>query len=133
LLLVAVVFPYMLAWQLLWRPIGTFSDNRQNRQPAFSISPSPPPYNFYATAESSFVRPKLALISARIRIRVYGVGVVYSTSREMPSSIDLEPFRAEIERRLLSSDQSMSQIVKWLADDYSVEITQRTLERRCKT
>jgi len=52
---------------------------------------------------------------------------------EMPSSIDLEPFRVEIERRLLSSDQSMSQIVKWLTDDHSVEITQRTLEQRYKT
>jgi hypothetical protein len=47
-----------------------------------------------------------------------------------PTAIDLEPYRAAIEQRLLIDHQSHSEVVAWLEKE-GVTIAPRTLRRRC--
>ena len=48
-----------------------------------------------------------------------------------PPTIDLEPYRDEIERRLLQNHQGHAEVLAWLETE-GVTIAPRTLKRRCK-
>jgi hypothetical protein len=48
-----------------------------------------------------------------------------------PATIDLEPYRDEIERRLLQNHQGHTEVLAWLETE-GVTIAPRTLKRRCK-
>jgi len=48
-----------------------------------------------------------------------------------PATIDLEPYRAAIEQRLLIDHQSHAEVLTWLEEE-GITVAPRTLKRRCK-
>jgi hypothetical protein len=48
-----------------------------------------------------------------------------------PAAVDLEPYRAAIEQRLLIDHQSHAEVLTWLEEE-GVTVAPRTLKRRCK-